>query len=72
MLSLWKHCFQLQPPLSKQVKSALKYAASKLKNSGYVHGELRPQNILWDKENERIYIIDFDWAGLAGEAMYPK
>ena len=33
-----------------------------LSSSSYVHGDLRPQNVLVYL-NEKMQVIDFDWAG---------
>ena len=41
-----------------------------LEDNGYVHGDLRPDNFLVDK-NGSAWVIDFDWAGKAGEVVYP-
>jgi len=36
----------------------------------YVHGDLRPPNVLV-KDNKQIYIIDFEWAGKVDQARFP-
>ncbi|KAI9511687.1 protein kinase subdomain-containing protein PKL/ccin9 [Russula earlei] len=36
---------------------------------GFVHGDLREPNILYD--GERMILLDFDWGGKVGDAMYP-
>ena len=45
----------------------------KLHNLGYVHGDLRKENILVCKEDAKVNVvfIDWDWAGVAGEVCYP-
>ena len=42
-------------------------------DGGYCHGDFRSNNLLvvQEEDDERLYIIDFDWAGKAGEAKYP-
>lgn len=35
----------------------------------FVHGDLRPVNILVDLDND-VHIVDFDWAGKEGKAKY--
>jgi len=35
----------------------------------FVHGDLRDTNIICD--DERFFLIDFDWGGKLGEACYP-
>ena len=47
-----------------------------LEEKDYVHGDLRPSNIMisrnMDKEGHfKVNVIDFDWAGKAGQACYP-
>ena len=37
---------------------------------GYVHGDLRGENIMIADDGQ-VKIIDFDWAGLAGQVQYP-
>lgn len=54
---------------STKLVERLKEAASLLESANMVHGDLRKPNIL--VEGEKIRIIDFDWAGTAGEAKYP-
>ena len=48
----------------------LKNAVELLHNAGYVHGDLRPQNIL-QMDDSTGPILDFDWAGEVGSAKYP-
>jgi serine/threonine protein kinase len=49
---------------------ALNHILSLLHNHDFVHGDLRSPNIIITEEN-KIKIIDFDWAGKAGVARYP-
>ncbi|KAI6095799.1 hypothetical protein EDD16DRAFT_1778249 [Pisolithus croceorrhizus] len=40
--------------------------------AGFVHGDIRDTNIMVSKsDNTQFRIIDFDWAGIAGEVRYP-
>ena len=57
-------------PASEQVNMALKDAVDKIHAQGYVHGDLRAQNIL--VVDDSIRILDFDWAGKEGEVRYPQ
>ena len=41
-----------------------------LHSNGFVHGDLRPPNIL-TLEDGTVRILDFDWAGHAGVVKYP-
>lgn len=62
---------QLQMPVNTLVEMDLKTTVSKMHDKGYVHEDLRPQNILVLMENT-IRILDFDWAGKEGEVRYPQ
>ena len=43
-----------------------------LHQAGYVHGDIRTTNIMVKKNGgPGIFLIDFDWAGVIGEARYP-
>lgn len=57
--------------LDDTASSSLKEAVETLHDAGFVHGDLRPQNIMWMTESSKVCILDFDWAGKAGEAFYP-
>ena len=56
-------------PTQTQKKSLLD-AVDYLHLGGYVHGDLRPQNIMV-LPDDTVRIVDFDWAGRAGHAKYP-
>ena len=45
---------------------------TELHSEGYVHGDLREYNIMVGDETDRVCLIDFDWAGKEGEAIYPN
>jgi serine/threonine protein kinase len=41
-----------------------------LHSNGFVHGDLRPQNIVFE-DTGTVTLIDFEWAGTAGIAKFP-
>uniref|UniRef100_A0A7S0QQD5 Protein kinase domain-containing protein n=1 Tax=Cryptomonas curvata TaxID=233186 RepID=A0A7S0QQD5_9CRYP len=41
-----------------------------LHSNGFVHGDLRPQNIVFE-DADTVTLIDFEWAGAAGIAKFP-
>ena len=41
---------------------------SELHRLGFVHGDVRAANVIWDKK--RAWLVDFDWAGPPG-SVYP-
>ena len=52
----------------EQCKKALRA----LHNKGFCHGDFRANNILVrDAEGIQIWVIDFDWSGKNGTAVYP-
>jgi len=53
-----------------EVVNAVEEAVGKMHDGGYVHGDLRLPNILVGPGNS-VKFVDFDWAGLKGEAVYP-
>ena len=42
-----------------------------LEDANYVHGNLWMANVMIKKDANALNVIDFDWAGRAGEASYP-
>ena len=40
-------------------------------NNNYCHGDFRSLNILVDKPDTSIKLIDFDWSGIHGQVKYP-
>ncbi|KAF8551667.1 hypothetical protein OG21DRAFT_1486834 [Imleria badia] len=49
----------------------LNEVVEELHKNGFVHGDLRPPNILCDPKSDRVMLLDFDWGGKAGDACYP-
>ncbi|RXW12155.1 hypothetical protein EST38_g13699 [Candolleomyces aberdarensis] len=73
---------QLKPSIfvhrAQNIYAEMKKIIQCLKNGGFVHGDLRPNNIMInsatveDKEEDpQIKLVDFDWSGIAGVATYP-
>ena len=44
----------------------------KLRNTGYVHGDIRGFNTVFGEDSREGYLIDFDFGGEAGKRVYPK
>jgi hypothetical protein len=59
----------------RKVRSKVEEALGKLHAEGFVHGDVRDANILVDSNSlegdVKIRIVDWDWAGRAGEVRYP-
>lgn len=58
-----------QPKLPWDSKLKVENAVERLHALNFVHGDLRQPNILF--RDDAPHIIDYDWAGLEGEATYP-
>ena len=43
----------------------------KLYQDGWIHGDLRRCNIVFDKEGS-VHLLDFDWSGRWGETLFPR
>ena len=52
------------------VKQQWRAILDTLRSKGFVHGDLRHQNILVEP-SRKVKVIDFDWAGNVSEAKYP-
>lgn len=61
------------PSVRDQYKNLERNAIECLHNFGFVHGDLRFQNICYKKEQGvcRVRVIDFDWCGPVGTVRYP-
>jgi serine/threonine protein kinase len=46
-------------------------AISALHQAGYVHGDIRSNNVMKKKGDGGIMLVDFDWAGIIEEVRYP-
>ena len=80
--SIWQTLYQLSKPKKKlnrptanQLRGALQEIIAALDEKKYVHGDLRSNNIMirtnvMDKSVE-LKVVDFDWAGEAGQVYYP-
>ena len=44
----------------------------KLHDKGFVHGDIRAFNTVFNEEDSEGYLIDFDYGGRKNEARYPK
>ena len=68
---------QISDELRHTIMAKVSEAVQKLHDAGFVHGDIRPPNVLVDsrmltsKDGIKIHFIDFDWAGRQGEAVYP-
>ena len=80
--SVWQTLYQLsksknkpRKPTVSQLRGALQEIITALDEKSYVHGDLRSNNIMirtdvMDKSVD-LRVIDFDWAGEAGQVRYP-
>ena len=59
------------PTLPPSLKESVRKAVDLLHKGNIVFGDLRPQNILHLTGTDRVWLVDFDWAGKAIEATYP-
>ena len=59
----------LPEKINESQKAYLLQVLACLDSKNFVHGDLRPPNIL--ANNTIVQVIDFDWAGVQGTARYP-
>ena len=63
------HCEQISK--KRTIQQQLRNILSFMHREGYVHGDLREPNILVSEKSEiKLKIVDFNWAGKAGEVKY--
>ncbi|CAG8631967.1 9822_t:CDS:2 [Paraglomus occultum] len=55
-------------------KEKIKKFIEEMHHAGFVHGDLRKANILYQATDEsvNVVLVDFDWAGEAGKVFYPS
>jgi hypothetical protein len=59
-------------PDKASFESEVRVSVESLHEAGFVHGDIRSANIMVKKDGSPgIMILDFDWAGLAGQVKYP-
>lgn len=51
--------------------TALRNAVHTLHEAGFVHGDLRPNNIILTSDSVRIIDFEWPWAGVAEQAVHP-
>jgi len=66
----------LNPDQEERVERKVKTIVRTLHEGGFVHGDIRNTNIFVDQasltsDDVTVHLIDFDWAGYAGEVKYP-
>ena len=69
-----KSIWQLQVdkiPIPAIVSERVEDAVRLLHANDIVFGDLREPNILYDASNDRVVLVDFDWAGKDGKSRYP-
>ncbi|KAF8523805.1 hypothetical protein JB92DRAFT_2882804 [Gautieria morchelliformis] len=62
------------PPSDRSTfKTEIRRCVRQLHDAGFVHGDIRATNFMVPKgkEETKIMLIDFDWAGKMGEVRYP-
>ncbi|CAG8636381.1 5837_t:CDS:2 [Funneliformis mosseae] len=53
------------------IKGYIKHLIDILHENDIVFGDLRSNNVLYDRDSRRIFLIDFDWAGRHNVDKYP-
>ncbi|PVF98512.1 hypothetical protein CPB86DRAFT_356865 [Serendipita vermifera] len=62
-----------EPAVRLAISQRLWEIQKKLRDTDYVHGDMRPKNIMVKKSDENVVIlVGFDCAGRVGEAKYPR
>ncbi|KAJ7760260.1 hypothetical protein DFH07DRAFT_816703 [Mycena maculata] len=58
-------------PLPNHLGDELANILDVLHGAGFVYGDLRGPNIMLTDATKTVQLVNFDWAGRAGEARYP-
>jgi len=56
---------------SNEKRQQLDNILQSLRIGNFVHGDLRQNNVFWNRDQNRVILIDFDWSGINGEKRYP-
>lgn len=55
--------------LTEEQKNTLRTHIRELHEAGFVHGDIRPPNVLI--RDDKVTLLDFDWAGPEAKVFYP-
>ena len=69
-LSLF-HCGGVMDIAKVEIASSKKRKVDEGPPSGFVHGDIRRPNLIQRASDQAILLLDFDWAGVLGDARYP-
>jgi hypothetical protein len=53
------------------IQAQINIIIKELQDKHYVHGDFRGSNVMFDTEQNRVVVLDFDWAGIDGINVYP-
>lgn len=62
----------LQPPTILSIFHGVGLALSELHRHGVIHGDIKPSNILYDKDKGRVSLIDFDASRKVDDKLTPN
>ncbi|KAI1786188.1 hypothetical protein LXA43DRAFT_898452, partial [Ganoderma leucocontextum] len=65
-------CLSLPDDVISIIQPQAEEALKVLHAGGFVHGDLRQPNIVVQPTAQRVFFIDFDWAGKKETAKYPR
>jgi RIO-like serine/threonine protein kinase len=55
----------------RKVLQLVRDAICEMHKLGFVHGDLRGPNIMYNAKFSKVWFVDFDFAGPIGKAVYP-
>jgi len=70
----WHRSVTYAFPLAPNIRPLVEKSVQTLHYGGFVHCDLRNTSIMVNIDGQgelAVRIVDFDWAGIAGEARYP-